>query len=101
MSAGQQLRDARLGCGLSIAEVANRTKINHRQIEALEAEQYERLPGGVFIRGYVRALAPIVGLNPDDVMDNVAYARAYNSDHQSTVRLYSTLPLCHAALAFF
>lgn len=34
-------------------------------------------------------LAPIAerfGLNPDDVMDNVAYARAYNTDHQSTVR---------------
>ena len=51
MSAGRQLRDARLECGLSIAEVANRTKISPRQIEALEAEQYQRLPGGVYVRG--------------------------------------------------
>ena len=38
-----------------------------KQLEALEAEQYERLPGGVFVRGYVRAVAPVVGLNPDEV----------------------------------
>ena len=53
--------------GLSIAQVASRTKISPKQIEALEAEQYDRLPGGVFVRGYVRAVAPVVGLNPDEV----------------------------------
>ena len=53
MSAGQQLRDARLVRGLSVAEVASRTKISPKQLEALEAEQYGRLPGGVFVRGYV------------------------------------------------
>ena len=67
MSAGQQLRDARLVRGLSVAEVASRTKISPKQLEALEAEQYGRLPGGVFVRGYVRAVAPVVGLNPDEV----------------------------------
>lgn len=67
MSAGRQLREARIGCGLSISEIAHRTKISSRHIEALEAEQYERLPGGVFVRGYVRAVAPIVGLDADEI----------------------------------
>ncbi len=92
MSAGQQLRDARLGCGLSIAEVANRTKINHRQIEALEAEQYERLPGGVFIRGYVRALAPVVGLNPDDVAAALRSDVAPPADHSLHSALLDFMP---------
>ena len=56
MSAGQQLRDARLVRGLSVAEVASRTKINAKQLEALEAEQYELLPGGVFVRVRIRTL---------------------------------------------
>jgi len=100
MSAGRQLRDARLGCGLSIAEVANQTKISPRQIEALEAEQYERLPGGVYVRGYVRAVAPIVGLDPDDV------AAALRSDveppvdrsfHSAVVDLMPGPPRLHLA----
>jgi cytoskeleton protein RodZ len=90
MSAGRQLREARIGCGLSIAEVANQTKISSRHLEALEAEQYERLPGGVFVRGYARAVAPIVGLNPDEI------AAALRSD----VEPPSERPL-HSALLDF
>ena len=92
MSAGRQLRDARLECGLSIAEVANRTKISHRYIEALEAEQYERLPGGVFVRGYVRAVAPIVGLNPDDVAAALRSDVAPPADRSLHAALFDFMP---------
>lgn len=33
---------------------------------------------------------PRFGLNPDDVLDNVAYARAYNSDHQSALLMQAS-----------
>jgi cytoskeleton protein RodZ len=46
-----------------VAEVALRTKIPTKLLEALEAEQYERLPNGIFGRGYVRAAAEAVGLD--------------------------------------
>ena len=48
--------------GLSMAEVAARTKIPLRQLAALEAEEYGTLPGGIFVRGHIRATAKAVGL---------------------------------------
>lgn len=41
---------------------------------------------GTFRPERLVAIAERYGLNPDEVLDNVAYARAYNSDHQSKVR---------------
>jgi transcriptional regulator with XRE-family HTH domain len=63
MGVGRQLRHQREARGWSVREIAERTKIPSRLIELLEAEQYERLPGGIFGRGYVRAVADAVGLD--------------------------------------
>jgi len=52
---------------LSIAEVAARTKIPLRQLAALEAEDYGQIPGGIFVRGHIRATAKAVGLDPSEV----------------------------------
>ena len=37
---------------------------------------------GTFRTERIKPIAERFGLNPEDVMDNIAYARAYNSDHQ-------------------
>jgi cytoskeletal protein RodZ len=52
---------------LSIAEVAARTKIPLRQVSALEAEDYDQIPGGIFVRGHIRAAAKVVGLDPSEL----------------------------------
>jgi cytoskeleton protein RodZ len=52
---------------LSIAEVAARTKIPLRQVSALEAEDYDQIPGGIFVRGHIRAAAKAVGLDPSEL----------------------------------
>ena len=36
------------------------------------------------------------GLNPQDVLDNVAYARAYNSDHQSKLLIQASAMLAES-----
>lgn len=53
---GSELKSLRSGRGLTIAEVAEKTRINPEFIEALESGKFEILPGRVFGRGFVSAL---------------------------------------------
>jgi len=61
---GAQLRKAREAKGLSLAHIAAVTKISVRALEAVERNDYSRLPGGIFMRSFVRAYAGEVGLDP-------------------------------------
>ncbi|MBI5331894.1 MAG: DUF4115 domain-containing protein [Betaproteobacteria bacterium] len=65
---GQQLKAGREATGLSTVDVASKLKLTARQIEALEAEDFQHLPGEVFVRGFVRNYARLVGINPDDLL---------------------------------
>src|SRR5690348_16914975 len=65
---GQRLKREREMRGVSRAEVCAATRIGPRFLEALENEQWEVLPGGIFNRGYVRAVARFLGLDEDDLV---------------------------------
>lgn len=56
------LRDSRQRRGLSLEEIADRTKISIRFLRAIEAEEFEKLPGGIFTTSYLRQYAEVVGL---------------------------------------
>lgn len=60
---GRQLAAARESCGLSITEVARQLKLSSLQVEAMEAGDYQRLPGPVFARGFIRNYARLVKLD--------------------------------------
>lgn len=60
---GEMLREARERLGLSIADVAGQIKFAPRQIEALEADDFQRLPEMTFVRGFVRSYAKILHLD--------------------------------------
>ena len=62
---GGHLRVAREQRGLSLNELAVRTKIPLAALEALERNDVSRLPGGIFSRAFVRAYAHEVGLDAD------------------------------------
>jgi cytoskeleton protein RodZ len=70
MGVGRRLRQAREGRGLSVAEVAARTKIPMRQLTCIEGEDYDQVPGGIFVRGHIRAMARVVGLDPFEVTEH-------------------------------
>jgi cytoskeleton protein RodZ len=65
MTLGEQLAAARGARGLSLDDLARRTKIPVGRLHALEASAYELLPPPTFTRGYVRACAREVGLDPE------------------------------------
>lgn len=73
---GQILRDARIRRGMNIGKVAHRLRLSEQQVEAIEAQDFSRLPAAVFLRGYIRNYANLLQL--DDVpllMEAVPQAR--------------------------
>ena len=65
---GEFLRRERELRRISLDDVAERTKISRRYLEAIEEERYDRLPGEAFVRGFIRSYAQSVGLDPDDTL---------------------------------
>lgn len=61
---GEKLRQTREEQGLSLADVEERTRIRRDLLEALENEDYSRLPEPVYVRGFVRGYAAALGLDP-------------------------------------
>jgi len=59
---GEHLRREREMRGVSLEEIAGATRISTRFLDALEKEAWDRLPGGVFNRGFVRTVARFLGL---------------------------------------
>jgi cytoskeletal protein RodZ len=62
---GDQLKREREMRGVSLEEVSKATRISTRFLEALEKEQWDQLPGGVFRRGFIRSVARFLGLDGD------------------------------------
>ena len=62
------MKRAREARGVSLREIAARTKISASALEALERNDISRLPGGIFGRGFVRAYAQEVGLDPEETI---------------------------------
>ncbi len=73
---GKTLREARERLGLSVADVAHQTKLAPRQIEALEADDFRRLPEMPFVRGFVRSYAKILQLDAQPLLASLPQAGA-------------------------
>jgi cytoskeletal protein RodZ len=65
---GRTLERLRTERKLSVADVAQRLKYGARQIEALEAEEFDRLPGATFVRGMVRGYAKLLEIDPEPIL---------------------------------
>ncbi len=68
---GEQLAAARESHGMTVAEIARQLKLSPWQVEALEAGDYARLPGSVFVRGFIRNYARLVKLDPSSLVASV------------------------------
>ena len=61
---GAVLAAARDAAGLTQSDVAGQMRISLRQLEAIEADRYEQLPGPVFVRGFIKNYARLLNLEP-------------------------------------
>jgi cytoskeleton protein RodZ len=69
---GKVLAEARQAQNLSVADVARQLKLSVHQVEALEAGAFERLPGSVFVRGFIRNYARFLKLDAESLLRSVA-----------------------------
>jgi cytoskeletal protein RodZ len=65
---GAHLKSERELRGVTIDEVASKTKIHARYLHALENNQFEKLPGEVFIHGFIRSMAKVIGADENELL---------------------------------
>jgi cytoskeletal protein RodZ len=65
---GLMLRAKREAAGRTLRDVADVTKLGVRTLDALERNQIDRLPPGIFRRSVVRAYAREIGLDPEAIL---------------------------------
>jgi len=67
-SPGRALAAAREGLNLSVADVSQKIKYGVKQIAAIEADEYAKLPGSTIVRGMIRSYAKLVHLDPEPLL---------------------------------
>jgi len=99
-SIGEKLRLEREARGISLREISEQTRISMRYLEAIEGDDYQRLPGGIFNRSFIRAYAKFIGYDEHAAMED--YARTLRergeSDEETSSRPRSSVYTDDAAV---
>lgn len=77
---GARLRKKREDMNISIEELQKETKIRKMYLLAIEEGDEDRLPGEVYLKGFLRSYAQVVGLDPGEIMEE--YKEIRNRDLQ-------------------
>jgi cytoskeleton protein RodZ len=70
-SVGETLRRERMRRNLDLAEISRELKISSRLLEAIENEEFDKLPGGVFAKAFVRQYAHLLDLDEEEMAAEV------------------------------
>jgi len=73
MSAGRMISVARTAAGLSLEDLATKTRLRASILAAMEEGDFSLCGGDVYVKGHLRTLAPILGLDPEALV--LAYER--------------------------
>jgi cytoskeletal protein RodZ len=92
---GERLRNAREAKGLSLRAVADLTRIRAIDLQALEEERFDQLPGAVYARGFLRTYADALGLDADRLLD--AYPSALEAPVPAPIGTAAEIPIQPAA----
>src|SRR5262245_60273723 len=70
-SVGDTLRRERLKRNLGLEQISRELKISGKMLDAIESDHYDRLPGGVFAKAFVRQYAALLGLDGEELAGQV------------------------------
>lgn len=90
-SAGEMLIAARQRLNLSAADVARQLRFNARQVDALEANEFHKLPGNAIVRGFIRNYARLLQVPPEPIL--AAYEAQVPGVHSPAHNAYAAEPL--------
>jgi cytoskeleton protein RodZ len=79
---GSQLREARMRMRIDTGEVELRTKIRAKYLRAMENEEWDLLPGEVYVRSFLRTYADFLGLDSRALLDEFRRRYEKPSDHE-------------------
>lgn len=85
---GEQLRLAREERGIPLREISDQTRISIHYLEAIETNDYKRLPGGIFNRSFVKAYAKCVGYDEKSAIEG--YTRFLREQGETTDEVATT-----------
>jgi len=80
---GERLKRERELREVTLEEITQATRIGSRFLEALENEDWDKLPGGVFNRGFVRSIAHYLGLDEEAFLGEYDLAHAAHADQMA------------------
>jgi cytoskeletal protein RodZ len=86
---GEYLKREREMRGVTLDEITAATRIATRFLQAIEDEHWDQLPGGVFNRGFVRAVARYLGLDEENTVAEYVSAA---EDHRPAVPVWIGSP---------
>ena len=66
---GAHLRNIRIAKGVSLDEISTTTKVKKSYLEAIESDDPRRFPAPVFMKGFLKAYAKALGLNPEEISE--------------------------------
>ena len=69
---GEKLRLARETRGIALRDISEQTRISIRYLEAIETDDFKRLPGGIFNRSFIRAYAKFIGYDEHNALEDYA-----------------------------
>ncbi len=95
---GERLRREREMRDISLDDISANTKIGTRLLRALEEEQFDQLPGGIFNKGYVRAYAKYVGIDEEQAVADYLQAAQQSPNEVHPVGQYPSSRVENATL---
>ena len=78
---GLYLKHERELRGVALEEIAETTKIHIRFLEALENNDFDNMPGEVFVKGYIRSYAKVIGFDSEEMVN--AYDESVGKDRRA------------------
>jgi hypothetical protein len=86
---GTTLREARMRARIDIGEVEAKTKIRAKYLRAIENEEWDLLPGSVYVKSFLRTYGDYLGLDSRALIDD--YKRRYERPSDQELRPIATL----------
>lgn len=90
-SFGDWLRRQREMREISLRDIADRTKISLRYLQAMEDNRFDLLPAPIFAKGFLREYARYVGLSPDEVVNHYLSVQQQANPEEEGVKKDTTL----------
>lgn len=87
------LREAGISAGRPLEEIADRTKISLRFLRAIEAEEFGKLPGGIFSTSYLKQSAAEIGVPAEPLLETYRSRMGLDPKQEAPVERKCSRPL--------